>query len=280
MDFVYDQLTAAGIATPTIDTPAGMTIGATSATSVQVGRATKNIVIPGNLQMNSTVNGSSTAGQILVTTTAGVAYVKAASFSDGQLLTIDSTAGDSTNVAWKALSAASLTSTATGDLLVGNGSSTFSILPVGTTGKVLTVVAGTPSWQTPTVSTRVEWTALVLTGQAAVSPVLSVNSDLSVYSVVNTDCHFNIDVNVTMSGTGADTVYLDFNSALSPGIACTGTSRFIGACLIESATTLQTGFIHLLSSFSSGTRMTVYTTGFFAAGVTYRINGSLKYKIN
>lgn len=236
MDFTWDLITASSILVPTVDTATAVTlaIGGTTASAVTLGKALSNVNVTGNLQLNSTVQGSTTAGQIIVTAAAGVAAIKAASFVNGQVLTIDSTAVDATNVAWKTLP----------------------------------------------VATYVGYTSLVLTGQAAIAPVTSIDSDLSVYSVVQGICHMNIDVNLTMSGAGADTIFLDFNAALSPGITCTGTSRFIGECLIESASTFQTGFIHILSSFSGGTRLTVYTTGFFAASTAYRVNGSLQYKIN
>jgi len=72
MDFTWDLITASSILVPTVDTATAVTLGHRRDNGIRchTRKALSNVNVTGNLQLNSTVQGSTTAGQIIVTAAA------------------------------------------------------------------------------------------------------------------------------------------------------------------------------------------------------------------
>ncbi len=176
---------------------------------------------------------------------------------------------------------------AKGDLLAGNGTS---IGPVSLTfpadeGKILVARAAQArgiAWETSAV-TAITWATVDFDTVVAVSPVASIASgtERSEYAVNDSVCYLNVDLEVLTDGTGPS-VSLQFDIPGGKSIPAAGASgtRYSGHCFITSIGGLQMGYMYLDAGVGSGNRVTVVSTGVFANATTFRIHGSITYRLS
>jgi hypothetical protein len=144
---------ASALTAGTLPVPAGGT-GNTTLTS--------NGVVYGNGTSAAGITAAGTTGQVLVATTSGApswGSVPASGISGTVPIANGGTGQTSAAAAFNALNPM----TTTGDIIYEASASTAARLPVGSTGQVLTVSGGIPSWATPSTGggtiTRTDFTA-------------------------------------------------------------------------------------------------------------------------
>lgn len=122
-----------------------------------------------------------------------------------------------------------LTTYTTGDTLYASASNVLSKLPIGTTNQVLTVIAGIPSWQTPTTGTvtSVSGTLNRITSTGGTTPVIDIaatyvgQTSLTTLGTITTGVWNGTAIGPTFGGTGiatyttGDTLYASASNVLS-----------------------------------------------------------------
>ena len=165
---------------------------------------------------------------------------------------------------------------ALGDLVVGSATNDSGILPIGTTGQVLTVAAGTASWATPGGSTQTF--TLLNAGGTSLSSTLTTISGLSGYNVLkifitagslsaggDITLRFNGDANSKYAAVGnyieSSTSYnvayiastsqaIDADSSFAFGYNATAASNFAGGVEVMGANSTATKHVTIISGAS------------------------------
>ena len=173
--------------------------------------------------------------------------------------------------------------TTTGDTIYASGASTPARLGIGSTGQVLTVSGGVPSWATPATSST-SWTLLnaggtALTGGGASTRTVSFSSQNSLLIVVTGASTtaaeqmmigFNSD-----SGANYDEIGLRYNaSGVVSQINSLGLSSIRFA---ETATAAGTAGAVMLVSGAKGTGVKSYSLSGASVSGTYSYNTSGRY---
>jgi hypothetical protein len=178
------------------------------------------------------------------------------------------------------------TVTTAGDILYGTGASAITRLGVGSTGQVLTVAAGLPSWSTPTTPapTSASYVTLATDGTLTSERVLTAGSGISI-----TDGGAGTTVTVAASGlatntpsfvTLAATTDLTNERVLTAGSGISITDGGAGSTVTIAASGLSTNtpqFLTLAATadltnervFTAGTGISVTDAG---AGSTYTVS--------
>lgn len=117
----------------------------------------------------------------------------------------------------------------TGDILYSSASNTLTKLPIGTDNKVLTVIGGIPSWETPAASgvTSVSGTADRITSTGGTTPVIDIagtyvgQTSITTLGTIATGIWNGTAVGPTFGGTGltsyatGDLIYASASNTLS-----------------------------------------------------------------
>lgn len=176
---------------------------------------------------------------------------------------------------------------AKGDLIAGNGTSMgpVSLTFPGDEGKILVARAAASrgiAWEANSASS-ITWANADFDTVATISPVDSISgaTERSEYAINDSICHLNVDLEVLTDGTGPSTT-LQFDIPGAKSIAAAGASgtRYSGHCFITSSGGMQIGHMYLDAGVGSGNRVTVMSTGVFANTTTFRIHGSIAYRIS
>jgi hypothetical protein len=205
---------------------------------------------------NDMATAMTTKGDLVVATGSGT-YVRQGVGTNGQVLTADSAQAD--GVIWATPAASGMTNpmTTTGDTIYSSSGSTPARLPIGSSGQVLTVSGGIPSWgAAPSSNLTVSQIATgTLSGSSVTLSGLSSYDDLylRITNVTGSGARFRMRPNNTIS-----TVYDQVGFYVSSG----GSGRIDN----QSSDQFETGFD--LRSGGTGSSLTFRFTNCRNAGFT------------
>jgi hypothetical protein len=179
-----------------------------------------------------------------------------------------------TGSAWANLDTTGMTNpmTTTGDMIYSSSGSTPARLGIGSTGQILTVAGGVPTWAAASGGGFPAWTAYTPTVTPQ-SGSLTAYTAKGIYSQSGKTVCVSAQINITTNGTATSTMYVSLPIA-SKNIA--GGLQWIGAAL-EGSTTGYSGWASVLTN-SSTVNLRNYNFGtFFGTGneiaftVTYEV---------
>lgn len=159
----------------------------------------------------------------------------------------------------------------TGDTLYASAANVLSKLPIGSSNQVLTVIAGIPSWQTPTTGTvtSVSGTANRITSTGGATPVIDISAayvgqtSITTLGTITTGTWNGTTIGPTFGGTGqttyatGDTLYASAANTLSKLPAGSNGQVLTLAAGIPSWATPTTGTVTSVS----GTANRITSTG-------------------
>jgi hypothetical protein len=218
------------------------------------------------------------SGDIVVGTGSGT-YDNLPIGTTGQVLTADTTVSPY-KVKW-ATAAAGMTNpmTTTGDTIYSSSGSTPARLGIGSSGQVLTVAAGIPSWATPTGAQN--WSLLNAGGTALTAAATITISGISgkdqiMILVDSASSSANSNIVFRFNGdTGANYSYFDHNTfAPSTYSASTvfgrttsvGNDKMLLCALSSNAASVACGMVRISGCNTSGVKMVDYSMGANAGG--------------